>query len=154
MNIDGFYGLAVASTCSVSLGSINPSPPYRLVASVRSAKRMQDLTCACAVGGGAAAPEIPELRLQYRQVCYTVDDVPDVLVEQRVDALAVFSGGLAKIEQRTDFIECHVQGAAMPDEQQALGVKLVIGPIIVRRPVGRSKQANPLVVANGFNQTT
>lgn len=122
------------------------------VASVRSAERLQDFTWVCAVGRDATAPEVSELRFQYRQVCYTVDDVPDVLVEQRIDALAIFSGGLAKIEQRPDLIECHVQGAAMPDEQQALSVKLVIGAIIVCRPLRRGKQSDALIVADGFNQ--
>ena len=48
-----------------SSGLLSGAPPYWLVASVRSAKRMQDLAWARAVGGDATAPEIPELRLQY-----------------------------------------------------------------------------------------
>jgi hypothetical protein len=63
-----------------------------------------------------------------------------------------FSGRLAKIEQRPDLIECHVQGAAMPNEQQALSVKLVISSIIVCRPFRRSEQSDALIVADGFNQ--
>ena len=146
MRINARFGLWSGS------GSVNAPPFCWLVARVRSAKRMENFACACGVGDDATAPELPELRLQYRQVCYTVDDVPDVFVEERVDALAVLSGGVAKIEQRTDLVECHVQGAAMPDEQQALGMKLGIGPIIVRRPVRRGKQANPFIVANSFDQ--
>ena len=90
MRINARFGLWSGS------GSVNAPPFCWLVARVRSAKRMENFACACGVGDDATAPELPELRLQYRQVCYTVDDVPDVFVEERVDALAVLSGASRK----------------------------------------------------------
>lgn len=75
----------------------------------------------------------------------------NVIVQQRIDLPAAFGGSVLVVQQDADLIQRHVQAAAMTDESQAVGVRVVIDAIVAFRARWRWKQVFPLVVADGFD---
>nr|GFC85137.1 hypothetical protein [Tanacetum cinerariifolium] len=68
--------------------------------------------------------------LQRLQASDARADVLDVLVDQRIHVLALILRAVAQGQQAADFIEGHVQAAAITNERQALDVFLCVQPII------------------------
>lgn len=99
----------------------------------------------------AALAQFQQLCLQGQQAVDPCLDVVDVLVDQRVDAFALILRAVAQAEQAADFFEGHVEGAAVTDEGQALGVGLSVQTVIAFTAGRFRQQTFALVVADGFD---
>ncbi|MNG04683.1 hypothetical protein D3C84_878340 [compost metagenome] len=75
----------------------------------------------------------------------------DMLVDQRIHAFALVLRAVAQGQQAADFFEGHVQGAAVADEGQALGVGLGVQPVVAFAACRFRQQALPLVITDGFH---
>ena len=72
-------------------------------------------------------------------------------VDELVDLAALRARVLDEFQQAGDIGQRNVQGAAMADEAQSLEMSLCVAAIAVVRTRRRRKQADPLVVADGFD---
>ena len=70
----------------------------------------------------------------------------NVLVDQRIHAFTLILRTVAQSQQAADFLERHVEGAAVADEGQALGVSLASSPIFM---TAISKRVLDPIVATG-----
>ncbi|MNP75851.1 hypothetical protein D3C76_1729770 [compost metagenome] len=75
----------------------------------------------------------------------------DVFVDQRIHAFALILRTVAQAQQAADFFEGHVQGAAVADEGQALGVGLGVDAVVAVAAGRLRQQVLALVVADGFH---
>lgn len=75
----------------------------------------------------------------------------DVLVDQRIHAFALILRAVAQGEQAADFFEGHVEGAAVADEGQALGVGLSVDAVVAVAAGRFRQQVFAFVVADGFH---
>ncbi len=57
-----------------------------------------------------------ELLLKQPEFSNAVCDMTNVFVQQRIDGAAIFRRGIAKPQQHADFLQRHVQIAAVADE--------------------------------------
>ena len=71
-----------------------------------------------------------QLLLQCNQAIYPRLDVMDVLVDQIVNVLTLVLRAVAKGQQTADFVQGHVQDAAVADERQAFDMGLGIETVI------------------------
>ena len=92
-----------------------------------------------------------ELLFQRPQFPNTFGDMPDVLVQQRIDLATVLGRRILEVQKNPDLVERHVQTAAMPDERQARGMGITIDTVVAPGPGGFGQQAFAFVVANGFD---
>ena len=74
----------------------------------------------------------------------------NVLLKKRIHRATVLTRCVLEMQQHADFIECHVQAAAMPDEGKTLDVAAIVDSVIAFRTYRRRQQTLPLVVANGL----
>ena len=65
----------------------------------------------------AFVPQGPELSLKGLEFRDALSDVTDMGIDKRVDLTTVFVRCGAKSEQNPDFVQRHVQGAAMANER-------------------------------------
>src|SRR6478609_5449257 len=77
--------------------------------------------------------------------------MPDVLVKQFVDARAVVLGGVFESQKRTDFVQGHVERAAMTDECQSLDVFRTVRAVVAWRARRLGQKLLPFVEADGFH---
>ena len=70
-----------------------------------------------------------ELLFQRPQFPNTFGDMPDVLVQQRIDLATVLGRRILEVQKNPDLVERHVQTAAMPDERQARGMGITLSLI-------------------------
>ncbi|MCY1177499.1 hypothetical protein D9M73_178090 [compost metagenome] len=75
----------------------------------------------------------------------------DMLVDQRIDAAARVFRAVAQAQQAADFVQGHVQGAAVADESQPLDVGLGVQPVVAFAARRFRQQALPLVITDGFH---
>lgn len=99
----------------------------------------------------AALAQIDELFLQCLKARDAGVDVLDVFVDQRIDAFALILRAVAQNQQTTNFVQGHVQAAAVADESQALDMILHVEPIVAFAACRFGQQALTFVIANGFN---
>ena len=99
----------------------------------------------------AALAQVDELRLQGEQAVDPCLDVVDVFVDQGVHAFALVLWTVAQAQQAADFFEGHVQGAAVADEGQALGMGLGVDAVVAVAAGRLRQQVFALVVADGFH---
>lgn len=92
-----------------------------------------------------------ELLLEAPQFLNPMRDVPDVLVEQGIHFAAIVLRSVLEPQQHADFIERHVQVPALPDETQALHVRLCVDPVVAFGAPGRRNQFLALVEADGLD---
>ena len=92
-----------------------------------------------------------ELLFQRPQFPNTFGDMPDVLVQQRIDLATVLGRRILEVQKNPDLVERHVQAAAMPDERQARGMGITIDTVVAPGPGCFGQQAFALVVAYGFD---
>ncbi|MCY1431757.1 hypothetical protein D9M71_477330 [compost metagenome] len=75
-----------------------------------------------------------------------------MLVDQGVDAFTLVVRAVAQAQQAADFLEGHVEGAAVADEGQALDVGLGVHPVVALAARRLRQQVFPLVVTDGFHR--
>ena len=98
-----------------------------------------------------ALAQVEQLCLQRHQPIDPRLDVVDVLVDQRIHAFTLILRTVAKGQQAADFLEGHVEGAAVADEGQAFGVGLGIDAVVAVA-AGRLRQdVVGFVVADGLS---
>ncbi|MNG11217.1 hypothetical protein D3C84_947380 [compost metagenome] len=95
--------------------------------------------------------QVDQLRLQGQQAVDAGLDVLDVFVDQRIDAFALVLGAVTQSQEAADFFQGHVQGAAIADERQPLGMGLGVDTVIAVATGRLRQQAFALVVADGFD---
>lgn len=100
----------------------------------------------------AALAQVDQLRLQRHQAIDARLHVLDMLVDQGVDAAALAVGSVAQVEQAADFVEGHVQRAAVADEGQALDVGLGVEPVVAIAAGRFGQQFFAFVVADGLDR--
>ena len=91
------------------------------------------------LGRGAALAQLQQLLLQGLQAGDPRLHVLDVRVDQLVDAGAVLLRAVAQVEQAADFVEGHVQAAAIANKGQALAMLWAVQPVIAVT-AGRRRQ--------------
>lgn len=106
------------------------------------------------VGRGALRAQGFQLLFECAQFTNARGHVVDVLVEQFIDIPAVFQRGIFEPQQCADFVECHVEVAAMADESQPLHMLSGVGAVVVLRALCRRQQTLSLVETNGLNRDT
>ena len=84
--------------------------------------------------------------LRNRSREWTLED----LIEACSDALYEYSGKDDYVSRRT--IQTDIQRAAPPDEFETHHVRLAVGAVIVRKPLGRRQKSRFLIVADGFRR--
>jgi hypothetical protein len=81
-----------------------------------------------------------QLRPKLQQFIYTGVHMANVFINQRIHSSTAGGRTVGGLEQQTNFVVRHVQCAAVPNETQAVGVALVIAPVVRFRPVRLRKQ--------------
>ncbi len=92
-----------------------------------------------------------ELLLQLAQLTDTGGDMPDVLVEQRVDLTALGLRLVFEPQQHADLVQRHVQRPAMPHEGQPLDVLGPVDAVVAFAARCLRQQALAFVVADGLD---
>ena len=75
----------------------------------------------------------------------------DVLINQGIDVRAVLWWGIFHAQQRSNFIQGHVQPTAVPDEQQPFNMLGPIDPVVAISPLRLGQQCLTFVVTNGLH---
>ena len=82
-----------------------------------------------------------ELPLEFFQVADALSHVLDVLVQNVVDGMTVLAGRILESKQRADFIERHVERAAMADEVELHQMGFSVATVAIGFPRGRVEQS-------------
>ena len=115
-----------------------------------SGKSVQDSAGLRALSPITQAAQPLQFLFEPAKLCHPARYVPDMLIEQLINVAAVLLGRIAKLEQRADLLERHVERAAMTDERQALDMVLIVRAVIARPAGGMRQESSLLVVADGF----
>ena len=78
----------------------------------------------------ALVSQVFELFFQFLQIPEPFSHMADVLVQKRIDPVAAFVRDVPEMKENPDFIQCHVERAAVADEQQAFDMGVRIYTII------------------------
>jgi hypothetical protein len=103
------------------------------------------------LGLRAELPERLELPLELVQLADTFGDVPDVLVEEGVDPLAVLRGGVLEAQQHADLVERDVEAPAVANELHPPGVLGTVEAEVAVRARRLGEEPLPLVVAESLD---
>lgn len=110
----------------------------------------QNSTVGCGGRLVALATQRDQVTLELTQFLHAFFHRNNVLVEQVVDVGAVVGGGVAVLQQAADFVERHVERAAMANEAQSFDVLVAINAVIPGAAGGCRKQPLAFVVADCF----
>ena len=92
-----------------------------------------------------------QLAAQPLQLPYAAIDLPQVLIEQVIYRGATLRRAVDEPQQQPDFIERHIERAAMPDEGEPVHVRLNVDAVVARGASERAKQLLALVETNGLD---
>lgn len=70
----------------------------------------------------------------------------DVLIEQIVHLAAIFMWRILEAQQHPNFVQCHIQGPAMPNEGQPVNMLAFVHAVVAACTGCFWEQAFPLVV--------
>ena len=91
-----------------------------------------------------------KLHFQVPQFFDPMSDMSNVFIQKRVDLAAILGGGVPETKQHTNFIEGHVQTAAVADERQTMPVRFGVDAVVTFRSHGVRQQTFAFVVSNSF----
>ena len=97
----------------------------------------------------ALLPKRLEFLLECLQVTNALGHVLDVLVEDRVDGMAVLPRGILEEQKRADFIERHIERAAVPDEGEPFQVLALVKAVVSVTARRLLQQPLALIEADG-----
>ncbi|MCY1313066.1 hypothetical protein D9M70_635550 [compost metagenome] len=75
----------------------------------------------------------------------------NMFVDQRIHALTLILRAVAQGQQAANLLQRHVEGAAVADESQALGMGLGVDAVVAVTAGRLRQQVFALVVADGFH---
>lgn len=99
-----------------------------------------------------ALTQVDQLFLQGQQPINPRLDVMDMLVDQRIYIFTLVLGTVAQAQQAADFLQGHVQAAAVADKRQALGVGLGVQAVVALTARRWRQQAFLFVITDGFHR--
>jgi hypothetical protein len=143
------HGKSIENRGSVAAASMRTE--MRRFGNIRIGQVLQDAAGFGRLHGTATTAQLFQLSLQCLQLFDAVGNVADVLVQQRIDAGAIFFRPVAEIEQRADFIQRHVERTAMTNELQALDVGVAVQPVITGRTLRLRQQILLFVITDCFH---
>ena len=112
----------------------------------------QDAAVGGVAGAGALLAQRLELFFQLAQFADAGGNMGDVGVEQRVDVGAGRPGCVLDAQQRPDFVQRHVQRAAVAHKGQPFGVVGAVEAVVAVAARRGGQQALALVVADGVDR--
>jgi len=80
-----------------------------------------------------------------------VRDVPDVLVKQCIDLATVRLWRILEAQEHSNFVERHVEVAALADEAKPIRVCLGVDAVVAFRSTRRREQSFALVETDGLD---
>jgi hypothetical protein len=127
----------------------------RRIAIIRGVpKSSQDPTVGRSSPAAAFFAQRLKLALQAFQFREPLFYVTEMGIQQGVDLATVFLSPGAESQQNPDFVQRHVQGSAMANEREQLGVLLLIAPEVRSRPGGFWQQSLTLVIPNRLDSAS
>lgn len=96
----------------------------------------------------AATAQLLEVALQALKLSDATGDMFNVLVEELIHLTTVFRGRFAEVQQRADFVQRHVQAAAVTDKGELFQVCVRINSVVALRPARFGQQSFALVIAH------
>ena len=89
------------------------------------------------------------MRLQLQKRRHMQLHLLNVLVQQGIDPPTVLRGSVAQLQQHPDLVQCHVQGAAVTYELQALDVFVPVEPEVAAAACWFWQQALAFLITDG-----
>ena len=112
---------------------------------------LEDAAFGCCAFAPAAVAQRLQLAAQPFQLPYAPIDLSQVLIEQVSHRGATLRRAVDEPQQQPDFVERHIERAAMPDKGEPVHVRLVVDAVVARGAPERAKQLLPLVETNGLD---